>query len=73
MKKKTETWSQYLNNKNVRPKTFNLTVRRNSNGEYELVGGGAFMKHDMGGKHEWVQASAREIARSINKNGLTSK
>jgi hypothetical protein len=73
MKKKTETWNQYLNNKNIRPKTFNLTVRRNRNGEFELLGGGAFMKNDMGGAHEWVQADVRDVVRSINQNGIFAK
>lgn len=73
MKKKTETWNQYLNNKNIRPKTFNLTVRRNRNGEFELLGGGAFMKHDTGGTQEWVQANARDIVKSINQNGIFAK
>lgn len=73
MKRSTQTWSEYLANKNVRPKTFNVALQRNSKGEYEIVGHNAFMKHDMGGKAEWVKVDARDLARSIRNSGLIVK
>jgi len=73
MKKNCETWSEYLANPNVRPKTFNLTVQRNQRGEFEVIGRGAFMKNNMGGKAEWVGVDARDIARAIRNNGITAK
>ena len=75
MKRSTQTWSEYLSNKNAtkNPKTFNLTVQRNHHGEYELVGGGSFMKHNMGGKSEWVQVDVRDLARDIRNNGINAR
>lgn len=73
MKKQNESWSEYLANPNVRPKTFNLTVQRNERGEFEIVGRGAFMKNNMGGKAEWVGVDARDIARAIRNNGIIAK
>lgn len=73
MKKTNEKWSEYLQNKSVRPKTFNLTIQRNQRGEFEVVGRGAFMKNNMGGKAEWVGVDARDIARAIRNNGISAK
>jgi hypothetical protein len=73
MKKSNETWSSYLANPNVRPKTYNVTLRRNRNGEFEVVGGGAFMEHNTGGSVELVRVDARDLARAIRNNGVTSK
>jgi hypothetical protein len=73
MKKTTESWGEYLANKNVRPKTFNLTVRRNRGGEFEILGFNAFMKNDMGGAAEWVRVDARDIARAIRNGGIVAK
>ena len=73
MKKTNEKWSEYLQNKSVRPKTFNLTIQHNQRGEFEVVGRGAFMKNNMGGKAEWVGVDARDIARAIRNNGISAK
>jgi len=73
MKKDNESWSQYLNNKNVRPKTFNVTLQRNRTGEFEVVGGGAFMEHNTGGSVELVRVDARDLARAIRNNGVVAK
>lgn len=73
MKNSTQTWSEYLANPNVRPKTFNVTLQRNRSGEFEVVGRGAYMKHDMGGKAEWVNVDARDIARAIRNSGISAK
>lgn len=75
MKKTYETWSEYLQNRNAtkNPKTFNVALQRNSNGEYEIVGHNAFMKAKTGGSSEWVRVSARDLARSIRNSGLIVK
>ena len=73
MKQSTQTWSQYLNNKNVRPKTYNVTLRRNRSGEFEVVGGGAYMEHNTGGSVELVRVDARDLARAIRNNGVVAK
>lgn len=75
MKKSFETWSEYLQNRNAtkNPKTFNVALQRNSNGEYEIVGHNAFMEAKTGGSSEWVRVSARALARSIRNSGLIVK
>lgn len=75
MKKTYETWSQYLQNRNAtkNPKTFNVTLQRNSNGEFEIVGHNAYMEAKTGGSSEWVKVDARDLARSIRNNGLIVK
>lgn len=73
MKQQNETWSEYLQNKRVRPKTFNLTVHRNQSGEFEVVGRGAYMQNNLGGRSEWVAVDARDIARAIRNSGITAK
>lgn len=73
MKKTNETWSQYLNNKNVRPKTYNVTLQRNRSGEFEVVGGGAYMEHNTGGSVELVRVDARDLARAIRNSGVVAK
>jgi hypothetical protein len=73
MKKSIETWSQYLQNKNVRPKVYNITFVRNERGEFEVVGRQAYMQNNMGGKAEWVNVDARDIARAIRNSGIIAK
>ena len=73
MKSDNQSWSEYLANKQIRPKTFNLTVRRNQRGEFEIVGRGAYMENNMGSKSEWVGVDARDIARAIRNGGITAK
>lgn len=75
MKKSFESWSQYLQNRQAtkNPKTFAVTLKRNSNGEYEIVGHNAFMEAKTGGSSEWVKVDARDLARSIRNSGLIAK
>jgi hypothetical protein len=73
MKKRNETWNQYLRNKNVRPKTFNLTVTRNERGSFEVVGNNSLMLDNMGSKHRWVRVNTRDITNAIRENGLVCK
>jgi hypothetical protein len=73
MKKTNENWKQYLSNKNVRPKTFNVTLTRNERGEFEVVGNNTLMLNNMGGKKQWVKANSRAITQAIKENGLICK
>jgi hypothetical protein len=72
MKQNTQNWSEYLNNKNVRPKTFNVTLRRESNGQYVVVGHRALMQHNDGYNKEWVRVNSRDLVQSIAESGIAA-
>lgn len=72
MKKQNESWNQYLNNKSVRPKTFNLTLRRNRQGEFVVVGGQSLMEANDGYNTEWVKVNSRSIVKAITENGIVA-
>ena len=72
MKKKNESWSQYLNNKSVRPKTFNLTIRRKSRGEFIVAGGQSLMEAKDGYNSEWVKVNSRSLVKAITESGIVA-
>lgn len=72
MKKTNESWSQYLNNKSVRPKTFNVTMRRNSRGEFIVVGGQSLMEANDGYNSEWVKVNSRSLVKAITESGIVA-
>jgi hypothetical protein len=73
MKKQNESWAEYLQNKSVRPKTFNVTFRRTKSGEFEIVGHQAFMEANQGRSSEWVRVDSRDLARALRNNGIIVK
>ena len=72
MKKTNESWSQYLNNKSVRPKTFNVTMRRNNRGEFIVVGGQSLMEAKDGYNSEWVKVNSRSLVKAITESGIVA-
>lgn len=70
MKKQNETWNEYLANKNVRPKTFNVTLRRERDGSYVVVGNRTLMENNDGYNREWVRVDSRDFVQSVTENGL---
>ena len=72
MKKQNESWNQYLNNKSVRPKTFNLTLRRNRQGEFVVMGGQSLMEANDGYNTEWVKVNSRSLVKAITENGIVA-
>jgi hypothetical protein len=72
MKKTNESWSQYLNNKSVRPKTFNITMRRNSRGEFIVAGGQSLMEVKDGYNSEWVKVNSRSLVKAIAESGIVA-
>jgi hypothetical protein len=72
MKQQHETWNEYLENPNVRPKTFNVTMRRERNGQYVVVGHRALMEHNDGFNKEWVRVNSRDLVQSITESGLVA-
>lgn len=73
MKQKYETWSDYLSNSNVRPKTFNVTLRRESNGQYVVVGNQTLMEDNDGFNRRWVRVNSRDFVQSVVENGLLAR
>lgn len=75
MKRKYETWSEYLNNKNAtkNPKIFNVTLRRESNGQYVVVGNQTLMEDNDGYNRRWVQVDSRDFVQSVVENGIVAR
>lgn len=74
MKKKNESWKQYLNNKNVRPKIFNLTLKRNKDGSFQALGNNTLMlKKQLNEDPQWVRVDTRDFVDLINRQGIQAK
>ena len=72
MKNPNEQWNEYLDNRNVRPKTFNVTFERDRNGVFKIVGNGTRMlnavnQHDA----EWVRVDSRDFLTALRKSEIT--
>lgn len=66
MKNPNERWNDYLANKNIRPKTFNVTLERQRDGTFKVVGNGATMLNIVNQySAEWVPVDARDIADAL--------
>ena len=63
MKNPNQQWNDYLGSKSVRPKTFAVTLERDRNGTYKIVGNGALM-FDIVNQYEskWTKVDARDLA-----------
>jgi hypothetical protein len=74
MKKKHENWSEYLSNKSAtkNPKTFNVTLQRQRNGQYVVVGHQSLMKDKDGFNENWVRVNSRDLVQSITESGITA-
>lgn len=73
MKKQNESWNEYLNNKNVRPKTFNVTMQRDKNGQFVVVGHQALMKVDANEDAKWVKVNSRALVEAIATQGIVAR
>ena len=74
MKKQNETWDGYLANKQVRPKLYNVTLRRKRDGTFEIVSRGAQMLDVVNEyKHDMVTVNARSLAKALRNNGIVAK
>lgn len=74
MKKQNETWDGYLANKQVRPKLYNVTLRRKRDGTFEIVPLGAQMLNVVNEyKHDMVTVNARSLAKALRNNGIVAK
>lgn len=74
MKKQNETWDGYLANKQVRPKLYNVTLRRLRDGTFEIVGRGAQMLNVVNEyRQDMVTVNARSLAKALRSNGVVAK
>jgi hypothetical protein len=73
MKNTEETWNEYLNNPNVRPKFFNVTFERNENGDFRIIGNTAIMIEAVNQYQSTaVRVDARDLASTLNKSRITA-
>lgn len=74
MKKSNENWKQYLNNKSAtrRPKLFNITFKRDEQGNIWTLGGQSLMLDRSKNSEKWVRMNSRAVAALINENGVNA-
>ena len=73
MKNPNEQWNEYLGNKNVRPKTFSVTLERDRNGDFKIVGNGAAVLNVVNQhKQEWVEVDARDLATALRNSNIVA-
>lgn len=73
MKNPNTKWNRYLGSKTIRPKTFSVTLERNRNGDYTVVGNGAQMLNVVNQyQADWVPVDARDIAAALRRSNITA-
>lgn len=66
MKNPNQQWNEYLDSKTIRPKTFTVTLERDRNGNYKVVGNGSSMLNIVNQyKADWVPVDVRDLASAI--------
>jgi len=74
MKKTNEQWSEYLENPNVRPKLYNVTLRRKRDGSFEVCPHGVQMLNIVNEhKQDNVTVNARAFAKALRESGISAK
>lgn len=72
MKNRKEQWNEYLANRDVRPKTFTLTLERDRSGNFKIVGNETKML-DVVNQHEanWVRVDSRNFLTALRNSNVT--
>lgn len=72
MKNPNEQWNEYLENRDVRPKTFSLTLERDRGGNFKIVGNETRML-DVVNQHEanWVRVDSRNFLTALRNSEVT--
>ena len=72
MKNPNEQWNEYLENRDVRPKTFSLTLERDRSGNFKIVGNETRML-DVVNQHEanWVRVDSRNFISALRNSEIT--
>jgi hypothetical protein len=74
MKKQNEQWSEYLANKSVRPKLYNVTLRRKRDGSFEVCPRGVQMLNIVNEhRQDTVTVNARAFAKALRESGVAAK
>jgi hypothetical protein len=71
MKNNKEQWNEYLNNTNVRPKTYTVTLERDRSGNFTIVGHQTKVL-DVVNQHEqrWVRVDSRNFASALRNSEI---
>jgi len=71
MKNNKEQWNEYLNNTNVRPKTYTVTLERDRSGNFTIVGHKTKVL-DIINQHEqrWVRVDSRNFASALRNSDV---
>jgi hypothetical protein len=71
MKNKNQQWNEYLNNENVRPKTFTVTLERDRSGNFTIIGNRTKVL-DVVNQHEenWVRVDSRNFASALRNSNI---
>ena len=72
MKNPNEQWNDYLENRDVRPKTFKVTLERDRTGNFKIVGNKTRML-DVINQHEanWVRVDSRNFLTALRNSEVT--
>ena len=72
MKNPNEQWNEYLENRDVRPKTFSLTLERDRSGNFKILGNETRML-DVVNQHEanWVRVDSRNFLTALRNSEVT--
>ena len=72
MKNRKEQWVKYLANRDVRPKTFNITLERDRSGNFKIVGSQTKML-DVINQHEanWVNVDSRNFLTALRSSQVS--
>jgi hypothetical protein len=73
MKNRKETWNSYLDNRDVRPKTFTLTLERDRSGNFKVVGNQTKML-DIVNQYEasWVRVDSRDFLTALRNSKVSA-
>ena len=72
MKNNKEQWNEYLGNRDVRPKTFTITLERDRSGNFKIVGNQTKML-DVVNQHEasWVGVDSRNFLTALRNSEVS--
>ena len=72
MKNQNEQWNEYLDNRDVRPKTFTVMLERDRDGTFKIVGNETKML-DVVNQHEarWVRVDSRNFLTALRNSEIT--
>lgn len=72
MKNNKEQWNEYLSNRDVRPKTFTLTLERDRSGNFTVVGNETRMLNVINQhKAQWVRVDSRNFLSALRNSDIT--